>query len=221
MKYDAGIDDSIIRCLNKKGSLHTNGLYKLICSSYKKVSFDAFNRHRERLLSDQLIDRTFTGIGKKTKYCLSEKAKRQLKFKILELKSEKWKGKPDKGEEQERMILFILLLLFRQRSIYKFDTTEELERFLLRFNLTTEQFISSDNLKPLYTSIDRSERYQQTFWISPSDVVEVNIKEIIYRKDSTGKLRQVVPRECYYYCTVKGLTIQEILGLSIYLWYDC
>jgi hypothetical protein len=68
--------------------MHTCGsLYDHVCTTYRPISFDAFNRHLKRLVSDKLVSINDAGRDMKVNYALTEIADRRLRLKIFELKS--------------------------------------------------------------------------------------------------------------------------------------
>lgn len=111
----------------------------------------------------------------------------------------------------KRQKLYILLLLFRHPSIYKFDRETEFDNFLSQFKLAKHQLIQTRHPKLVYVSGDSSYRYLETAWRSPSSDIEISRHNIIHRKDSNGKLHPVSPPEFSYYCSVNGLTAREII----------
>jgi DNA-binding HxlR family transcriptional regulator len=212
LEWNEKIDLSIIECLEKNGKLHYNGLYDQVCFTYRGVSPDTFSRHLKKLVADGYIEKTWNGIGRKASHCLTEKARQQARMGTLDFKSEKERVKSGiNSEGVKRQKLYILLLLFRHRSIYKFDTETGFDNFLSQFKLTRHQLIQTPYPKFIYVSGDRSYRYLGTAWRSPSNDIEITKHDIIHRKDSAGKLHRVTQPEFYYYCSVKGLTEREII----------
>jgi len=212
LRWDEKIDLSIIKCLGKKGKVHYNGLYNLVCSTYRMVSPETFSSHIKRLLADGYIKKSWSGIGRKAYYSLTDKARRQARMRTLDFKSEKEGVKPGANSKGiKRQKLYVLLLLFRHQSIYKFDTEAGFDNFLSQFKLTRHQLIQTHYPKFVYISGDRSYRYLETAWRSPSNDIEITRQDVIHRKDLTGKFHPVTQGEFYYYCSVKGLTEREII----------
>jgi hypothetical protein len=192
--------------------MHTHGLYHNICTTYRQISFDAFNRHLKRLVSEKLVSREDAGLGKKVKYSLTEKAKQRRRLKILELKSPKEKQRLDLiTTEQKRKNLFILLLLFRQKCCYKFETEEAFENFLLQFDLAREDL--SILGEPNHTTVDRDRKiyYKTTIFRSPEKDITIIRRQNTFRRDSKKGLVSVPP-SISYDCSIKGLTIRDILN---------
>ena len=102
-------------------------------------------------------------------------------------------------------------LLFRRRTIYKFDTETGFDNFLSQFKLTRQQLIQTHSPKFIRVSGDRSYQFLDIAWESPSNDIEITRHDVTHRRDSTGKLHQVTQPEFYYYCRVKGLTEREII----------
>jgi DNA-binding HxlR family transcriptional regulator len=212
LRYEEKIDLSIIKCLEKNGKSHYNALYDQVCSAYKRISPDTFSSHVKKLVVDGYLEKTWNGIGRKASYCLTDKAKRQARMRILDFKSERERAKLGadcKGIKLQK--LYVLLLLFRHPSIYKIDTEIEFDNFLSQFKITKQELIQTQHPKFVYISGDRSYRYLETAWKSPSNDIDITRHDVIHRKDSTGKFHPVTQGEFYYYCRVKGLTEREIV----------
>jgi DNA-binding HxlR family transcriptional regulator len=216
LRLDERIDVSIIECLEKNGKLHYNGLYAEVCSTYKGISPDTFSSHLKKLVADRYIEKSSNGIGRKAWHSLTDKARRQARMRTLDFRSEKERVKPgvrSKGIKHQN--LYILLLLFRHPSIYKFDTETGYDNFLSQFKLTRQQLIQTSYPKFICLSGDRSYQYLETAWKSNPNDIETTRQDVIHRKDSTGKLHRVTQPEFYYYCTVKGLTEREIVDSDL------
>lgn len=217
MRWDEKVDSSIIESLGKD-QLHTEGLYEQVCSRYRGISFDAFNRHLKKLVADGYIKKSSIGIGKKASHCLTEKARRSLRIGTFDIKSKK--GRVRRGVNSERIKcqkLYVLLLLFRHRTIYRFDTEIEFDNFLTQFKLTSEQLIQTHSPNFIHISGDGSYQYLGTAWKSPNGDIEISKHDITHRKDSTGNLRRLTQPEFYYSCSVKGLTEREVLNSDLRL----
>jgi hypothetical protein len=130
----------------------------------------------------------------------------------LDFKSDKERAKPRVSNEVvKREKIYILLLLFRHRSIYKFDTESGFNSFLHQFKLTRSQLIQTRRPNFVYVSGDGSYRYLEMAWRSPLSDIEITRQDVIHRKDSNGKLHPASQSEFYYYCSVKGLTERETI----------
>ncbi|HEY7569779.1 MAG TPA: hypothetical protein VH796_00295 [Nitrososphaeraceae archaeon] len=212
MKRDEKLDPTIIQCLTNNRKLHYNALYREVCSTYRKVSPDTFSSHVKRLVDTENIERTWNGIGREAQYFLTNKARRQLRMGTLDFKSDKEKVNSGLNNEGlRRQKLYILLLLFRHRSVYKFDTEAGFDNFLSQFRLTRQQLIQTQHPKSIYVSGDRTYDYLNTSWESHSNNIRITRQDVIHRIDSTGKPHRVTQPEFYYYCTVKGLTARDIV----------
>ena len=216
MRWDEKIDIAIIKCLEKNDNLHYNGLYKLVCSTYRTISRETFSSHIKKLVASGYIDKFFNGIGKKARLCLTDKAKRQVRMETLDFKSEKERAKRNINSEGiSHKQLCILLLLFRPPAIYKFDTETGFDNFLSQFKLTRQQLIQTPDPEFAYLSGDRSYRYKGTSWRSPLNNIKITRQNVIHRKDSIGKYHRAMQPEFYYVCIVKGLTERKIIYSDI------
>ena len=108
--------------------------------------------------------------------------------------------------------MFCPRLLFRHRTIYRFDTEIEFDNFLTQFKLTSEQLIQTHSPNFIHISGDRSYQYLRNCLEIPfNGDIEISKHDITHRKDSTGNLRRLKQPEFYYSCSVKGLTEREVL----------
>ena len=211
MRYDEKIDYSIIEGLEKNGCMHTHDLYLHVCTTYKQISFDAFNRHLKRLVSKTLVSRVGDGPGKKVNYALTERANLWQRLKILVLNSiDEKQGIDQNTAEQKRKDLFILLLLFRQKCRYKFETEKAFENFLSQSDLSREDLTVLG--EPNHTTVDRYRRryFKTTIFRSPEKDITIIRRQDMFRRDSKGLIR--VPPSISYDCSIKGLTIRDILN---------
>jgi hypothetical protein len=218
LRWDEELDLAIIKCLenNDNDKMHYNGLYNQVCSTYKTVSPEAFSNHIKKLVEYAYIDRIYNGIGKKTWLSLTDKARRHAQMETLDFESEKERAKTHLNSKLVSLQqLCTLLLLFRRPTIYKFDTETGFENFLSQFKLTRQRLIQTPYPKFASISGDRSYRYLETSWRSPSNDIEIARRDVIHRKDSTGNYHRVMQSEFYYYCTVKGLTARKIMYFDI------
>jgi DNA-binding HxlR family transcriptional regulator len=206
LKYDANIDHAIITGLERE-SMYWTELYVYVCSIYRRISYDAFTKHLGKLMSDKLVDRNYVmGRGKKVPYFLTEKAKQQQRLQILEFRSPKERAKLDmKIKKEKRQTLYILLLLFRPRSSYQFETKQEFENFLSAFDLSRKDLITIANSGNVAKVKD--EYYMHTELKSSTGDITISIRK--YTKSSN----RAVPSNSYL-CSVKGLTAREILNIE-------
>ena len=212
MRWNEELDLSIIKCLENNSKLHYNGLYTLVCSTYRTVSPETFSSHIKKLVDSGYIDKFSNGIGKKAWLSLTDKARRQVRMETLDFKSEKERAKPNVNREGISLKhLCILLLLFRRPTIYKFDTETGFDNFLSQFKLTRQQLIQTRYPEFVCISGDRKYHFKDTAWESPSDDIEITREDITHRIDASGKYHRVMQPEFYYYCRVKGLTEREII----------
>ena len=135
MKYDKGIDDSIVRALSKNPNhptFHYMGLLRVIRRSYRHISVDAFNSHIKKMWSEGYIKKDDTGQrGKKVYYSITEKTKQMQRLKILSFKSKKEIYELNNQiEEERRLIVYLLILFLSYHSAYTFKTKEQLKNFL-------------------------------------------------------------------------------------------
>jgi len=212
LRWDEELDLSIIKILDENNELHYNGLYKLVCSTYRTISPETFSIHIKKLDDSGYIDKFSNGIGKKSRLSLTDKARRQVRMKTLDFKSKKERAN-SKGISNKQ--LCVLLLLFRRPTIYKFDTETGFDNFLSQFKLTRQQLIQTRY--PKFVSVDRKYYFKDTAWSSPSDDINITREDIRHRIDASGKYHRVMQPEFYYYCTVKGLTEREIIKTDIRL----
>ena len=218
LRWNEELDPSIIKCLENNSKLHYNGLYTLVCSTYRTVSPETFSSHIKKLVDSGYIDKFSNGIGKKAWLSLTDKARRQARMETLDFKSGKERAKPNVNSEGISLKqLCVLLLLFRRPTIYKFDTETGFDNFLSQFKLTRQQLIQTRSPKFICVSGDRSYQFKETAWEAPSNDIEITRHDVTHRKDSTGKLHRVMQPEFYYYCRVKGLTEREIIYTDIHL----
>jgi DNA-binding HxlR family transcriptional regulator len=89
LRYDEKIDISIIKCLQKNGKLHYNALYDNVCSTHKRISRDTFSSHIKKLVFDGHIEKSSSGVGRKSWYALTHKARQQARMGTLDFKSER------------------------------------------------------------------------------------------------------------------------------------
>ena len=212
LKWNEELDLSIIKCLENNNKLHYNRLYTLVCSTYRTISPETFSSHIKKLVDRGYIDKFSNGIGKKAWLSLTDKSRRQVRMETLDFKSEKERVKPNVNREGISLKhLCILLLLFRRPTIYKFDTETGFDNFLSQFKLTRQQLIQTHYPEFICLSGDRSYQFKETAWESPSNDIEITRQDVTHRRDSTGKLHQIMQPEFYYYCRVKGLTEREII----------
>jgi len=130
LRWDEELDLSIIKILDENNELHYNGLYKLVCSTYRTISPETFSIHIKKLDDSGYIDKFSNGIGKKSRLSLTDKARRQVRMKTLDFKSKKERAN-SKGISNKQ--LCVLLLLFRRPTNYKFDTETGFDNFLSQF----------------------------------------------------------------------------------------
>jgi hypothetical protein len=76
LRWDEELDLSIIKCLDENNELHYNGLYKLVCSTYRTISPETFSTHIKKLVDSEYIENFYHGIGKKSRLSLTDKARR-------------------------------------------------------------------------------------------------------------------------------------------------
>jgi DNA-binding HxlR family transcriptional regulator len=200
MRYDLEIDDIIINGLNER-DMHWNELYRHVRESHKHLSYDAFTKHLKILISKKLVDRNdIKQRGVKVFYFLTEEARQQLRLKILQSKSSKGRTKMElRTNEDRRQLLFILLLLFRQRHTYHLETEQDFDDFLSMFNLTGKVFTLGSN--KLEIAKDKNQYYRNST-LNAGHVI-VNRRELV---DSRTQQSHSVS----YRCNVRRISIKEI-----------
>jgi DNA-binding HxlR family transcriptional regulator len=201
MRYDSKIDDVIIKSLNKR-DMHWNELYRHVCTSYKHISYDAFTRHLGVLRSEKLVDRNdIKERGIKVSYFLTEKAKQQLRLKILQTKSSKERTRTGiKTMQERRHTLFILLLLFCQKYTYHFETDQDFDDFLSTFDLSGKVFKLTNNQVGI--SNDKTESYQNT---------TMKAGEVIINCRKAVNMHTQQSHSVSYSCHVSRINLNEIL----------
>jgi hypothetical protein len=107
-------------------------LLRAIRRSYRRISVDAFDSHRRKMLSEGYIDKDDPGgRGKRVYYFLTEKTKQMQRLNILRLKSKKEIAELNNQiEEEKRLNVYLLIFFVSIHRAYEFKTIEQLKKFL-------------------------------------------------------------------------------------------
>ena len=135
-QYDLEMDYFIIESLDKKNMGYSN-LFRLIKEKYNPhISDDTLSRHLKHLTESQ---RWIHKDDRYSPFYLTEKCKQLIKLNTLVLTSPVQKLiEPTSSVQRaiKQIDIYILLLLFKSGSTYKFKSEAELENFLSTFGLS-------------------------------------------------------------------------------------
>ena len=134
-QYDLEMDYFIIESLDKKNMGYSN-LFRLIKEKYNPhISDDTLSRHLKHLTESDWIHKD----DKYSPFYLTEKCKQLIKLNTLVLTSPVQRLiEPTSSVQRaiKQIDIYILLLLFKSGSTYKFKSEAELENFLSTFGLS-------------------------------------------------------------------------------------
>lgn len=201
MKFDKGIDDSIVRALSenpKRPSLHYMELLRVIRRSYRRISVDAFDSHIKKMLSEGYIDKDDPGgRGKRVYYFLTEKTKQMQRLKILSFKSEKDITELINQSEGEKRLHALSIFFLSDHIAYQFKTEEQLKDFLSEAGVSMNDLVlrgepskQDSNGKPCL----------MTVWRARSGI-------------NVAKWEELTPnnKNIFYTCSLPGRSPSEVL----------
>jgi hypothetical protein len=205
-KYAIDINRSIINLLydNDEGQLLSySELYKRIVSLRKKLPHDTFNTHLTQLQCSGLVGKRVQE-GRKG-YYLTHKARYLYQLKILELDRPNNKFLEAQDPELEQRLKMCLILSYygmQTFSTYRLQSKEQLEEFLLKYNLRLDDMRIWEEKK----DIDSGETHRHVKEFDqkiPDPLSGIRIRIVEVRKDHVNKT--------YYFCYLPGFSIAEIL----------
>ena len=193
MRWDEKLDSIIVDILYKKKAVEWGKLHREINLCYKKISKDAYQRHMKRLRSKGKIERNDNqNRGCLVSYFLSEKTKKQKSLEII----------GTDAEQDKLRILYILILMFTQRSYYEFENEWQFDMFLSSLHLSRDRlFTVSDSGNQLVELNDELVQLK----IYRSNNGEIDIVRKKYIRSPSRKTNSIA-----YHCGVKGITEKMI-----------
>ena len=117
MLYDKEVDKTIIKILHDTNRQSYNNLHKNTCNTYRKITRASFDFHVSKLKEEKIIEKkeVYEGKIKKSYYYLTADAKQKYRLQILSCKTEKEKTNFITMIENEKRLIYYLLLLYEYR----------------------------------------------------------------------------------------------------------
>jgi hypothetical protein len=169
----------------------------------KKLPHDTFTTHLTQLKYSGLVGKRAQEDGEG--YCLTHKARYLYQLKILELDRPNNKFLEAQDPELEQRLKMCLILSYYGSlifSTYRLQSNEQLEDFLLKYNLRLDDMRIWEEKKDIENG--ETHRHVKEFEQKIRDPLSgIRIRIVEVRKDNVNKT--------YIYCSLPGFSIPEIL----------
>ena|GEM_PF-5153923 len=209
MQENNKIDNWILFLLHDKITMYWTQIYNEICASYQHVSIDAFDHHMAKMINEHLILRHADGgKGKKVHYSLTDKAKLQLRLKIIRFKYDaKANSLNRKDGEERRQILYLILFFLYLQPVFKLEGETELKNFLSQHGLSRKDLRVSG--KQIEVDKDMKRVADITWYRQIADIDIWRRKELL-NESQKNQVSHKNTKISYEY-TIPAYTITEIL----------